>query len=81
VIKNDTGRACGTYGAQKRCIQVLVGGPDVKRPLGSLRCRWEDNIKIYFREVGWGGMDWSELAQDRDKWRTLVNAVMNLLVP
>ena len=52
-----------------------------KRPLGRPRRRWEDNIKMYGQEVGCGGMDWIELAQDRDRWRVLVNAVQNLRVP
>ena len=52
-----------------------------KTPLGRSRRRWENNIKMDFQEVGCGGMDWMELAQDRDKWRALVNAVMNLRVP
>ena len=59
----------------------LVGQPEGKRPLGRTRCRWEDNIKMDFQEVGCGGMDWIELAQGRDRWRALVNAVMNLRVP
>jgi hypothetical protein len=58
-----------------------VGKPEGKRPLGTPRCRWEDNTKMDLREIGWGGMDWIDLAQDRDKWRTLVNTVMNLRVP
>ena len=60
--------------------RVLVGKPEGKRPLGKPRRRWEDNIKIDLREVGGCG-DWMELAQDRDKWRALVNTVMNLRVP
>ena len=55
--------------------KVLVGKPDGKRPLGRLRRRWEDNIKIDLQEVGCGGMDWIDLAQDRDRWRAVVNAV------
>jgi hypothetical protein len=57
----------------------LVGKPEGKRPLGRSRCRWEDNIKMDFQEVGWG-MDWIELAQDTDRWRALVNVVMNFRV-
>jgi hypothetical protein len=52
-----------------------------KRPLGRPRRRWEDNIKMDRREMGWGGMEWIDLAQDRDQWRALVNTVMNLRVP
>jgi hypothetical protein len=59
----------------------LVGKPEEKRPLGRPRRRWEDNIKIDLQEVGCGGMDWIKLAQDRDRWRVLLNAVMNLRVP
>ena len=59
---------------------VLVGKPEGNRPLGRPRRRWEDNIKMVLREVGGGG-DWMELAQDRDRWRALVNTVMNLRVP
>ena len=58
--------------------RVLVGKPEGKRPCGKPRHRWEDNIKMNLKEVGRGGMDWIELAEDRDRWRTLVNAVMNL---
>jgi hypothetical protein len=61
--------------------RALVGKPEGRRPLGRPRCRWEDNIKMDLREIGWGSMDWINLAQDRDKWRALVNAVMNLRVP
>ena len=61
--------------------RVLLGRPEGKRPLGRPRCRWEDNIKMDLQEVGCGGMDWIELVHDRDKWRALVNAVMNLQVP
>jgi len=59
---------------------VMVGKPEGKRPLGRPRRRWKDNIKIDLQEVAYGGMDWMELAQDRDRWRALVNAVMNLRV-
>ena len=58
-----------------------MGKPEGKRPRGKSRRRWEDNIKMDLQEVGSGSMDWIELAQDRDRWRALVTAVMNLLVP
>ena len=58
-----------------------MGRPEVKRPLGIPRRRWEDNIKMDVKEDGCEGMDWIQLAQDRDRWRALVNAVMNLRVP
>jgi hypothetical protein len=61
--------------------RVLVGKPEGKIPLGRLRRRWEDNIKMDLQEVGCVGMDWIELAQDRDRWQVPVNAVMNLRVP
>ena len=57
--------------------RVLLGKPDGKRPLGRARRRWEDNIKMYLQEVGCGGVDWIELGLDRDRWRALVNAIMN----
>jgi hypothetical protein len=60
--------------------RVLVGNPEGKRPLGRPRSRWEDNIKAELQKVRCGGVDWIELAQDRDRWRALVNAVMNLRV-
>jgi hypothetical protein len=56
----------------------LARKPEGKRPLTKSRRRWEDNIKMDLQEVGWGGMDWIELAQNRDRWRALVNALMNL---
>jgi hypothetical protein len=58
-----------------------VGKREGKRPLGRPRHRWVDNIKMDFREIEWGGMDWIDLAQDRDQWKALVNTVMNLRVP
>jgi hypothetical protein len=60
---------------------ILVGKPGGKRPLGRPRRRWEDNVRMDLREIGWGGVDWIDLAQDRDQWRALVNTVMNLRVP
>jgi hypothetical protein len=54
--------------------------PEGNRPLGRPKCMWVDNIKVDLREIGWGGMGWVDLAQDRDQWRALVNTVMNLFV-
>jgi hypothetical protein len=65
-------------GEKRNAYRILVGKPEGKRPLGRLRRRWVDNIKI---EIGWDGMDWIDLAQDRDQRRALVNTVMNLRFP
>jgi len=68
--------------SEKRGVyRVLVGKPEGKRLLGRTRRRWVDNIRMDLQEVGCGYMDWIGLAQDRERWRTLVNAVMNLRVP
>jgi len=67
-------------GEGRGVYRVLVGKPGGKRSLGRPRRRWEDNIKMDLQEVGWGGIDWIDLAEDRDRWRALVNAVMNLRV-
>jgi hypothetical protein len=67
---------------EKRCVyRILVGKPEGKKPLGRPRRRWEDNIKMAFQEVGCEGMDWIDLTQDRNRWRALVNAAVNLRVP
>ena len=68
-------------GERRGVYRGMVGKTEEKRPLGSPRKRWEDNIKMDLQEVGCGGLDWIELAKDRGRWRTLVNAVMNLRVP
>jgi hypothetical protein len=84
VIKSRRIRWAGhvaRIGGGTRRIQGFCGKPEGKRPLGRSRRRWEDNVKMDLQEVGCGGMDWIELAQDRDRWWTLVNAVMNLRVP
>jgi hypothetical protein len=81
VLFLEMGGACSSDGEGRGVYRVLVGKPERKRPLVRPRRRWEDNIKLDLQEVGCGGLDWTELAQDRDRWRALVNAVMNLLVP
>ena len=68
-------------GERRGIYRVLVGNPEGKRPLGRPRQRWEDNIKTDLQKVGCGGMDWIELAQDRDRWWALENAVIDLHVP
>jgi hypothetical protein len=68
------GKGRGSY-------RILVGRPEGRRPLGRPRRRWEDNIKMDLQEVGWEGVDWIDMAQDRNRWRALVNTVMNLWVP
>jgi hypothetical protein len=68
-------------GEKRNAYSILVGIPEGKRPLGRPRRRWVDNSKMDLREVGWEGMDWIDLAQNRDQWRALVNTVMNLRVP
>ena len=67
--------------AERGVYRVLVGKPEGKRPLGKPRRRWVENIRIDFQEVGCGHVNWNGLAQDRDRWRTVVCAVMNLGVP
>jgi len=84
VIKSRRMRWTGhvaRMGEERGVYRVLVGKLEGKRPLGRTRRRWVDNIRIDLQEVGCGYMDWIGWAQDRDRWRTLVSAVMNLRVP
>jgi hypothetical protein len=67
-------------GEGRKVYKVLVGKLKGRRPLGRRRRRWEDGIKMDLREIGWGGVEWIQLAQDRDRWRAVVSAVMNLRV-
>jgi len=75
------GGACSACGERRGVYRVLVGKLEGKRPLGRPRHRWENNIKMDLQEVGCGGTDWIEMAQNRDRWWALVNVVMNLRVP
>jgi hypothetical protein len=68
-------------GEKRNAYRILVGDPEGKRSLGRPRRRWVDNIKMALREIGWDGINWINLAQNRGQWRALVNAVMNLRVP
>jgi hypothetical protein len=74
------GRACSTNGEKRNAYMILVRNPDGKRTLGRPRRRWVDNIKVDLGETACGGVEWTGLAQDRDTWRALVNAVMYLWV-
>jgi hypothetical protein len=84
IIKSRRMRWVGhvaRMGEKINAYRLLVGKPEGKRPLGRPRCRCVDNIKMDLLDIGWGGVDWIGLAQDRDKWRALVNTVMNLRAP
>jgi len=84
VVKSKRMRWAGhvaRMGEERVVCRVLVGKPEGRRPLGIPRRRWMDNIRMDLQELGCGYMDWIGLAQDRDRWRTLVSAVMNLRVP
>jgi hypothetical protein len=66
---------------RRNACRILIGKPEGKRPLGRLRRRWVDNIKMDLGEIGWDGVDWIKLVQDMDQWRAVVNTVMSLRVP
>jgi hypothetical protein len=80
VNEDEMGRACSTNGEKRNAYRILVGIAEEKRPLARPRRRWVDNIKMDLREIGWDGMDWIDLTQNRDQWRALVNTVMNLRI-
>jgi hypothetical protein len=67
-------------GEERNVYRVLMGKPEGKRPLGRPRRRWENRIRMDLREIGWGSVEWIQLPQDRDRWRAVVNTVMNLRV-
>jgi hypothetical protein len=75
------GGSCSTNGEKRNTYRLLVGKPEGKRPLGRPRRRWVDNIRMDLGEVGWGDVDWIGLAKDRNRWRDVVNSVLNLRVP
>jgi hypothetical protein len=84
VIKSRRMRWAGhvaRMGEGRGAYRILVGRPEGRRPLGRPRRRWDDNIKMNLQEVVWGVMGWIDMAQDRDKWRDVVNSVLNLRVP
>jgi hypothetical protein len=68
-------------GAKRNSYRILVGKPEGKKPLGRPRSKWMDSVKMDFRETGWGGMDWIDLAQDMDQWKAIVQTVMSFRVP
>jgi hypothetical protein len=81
-VKEDaSGRERSKNGAKRNSYRILVGKSEGKRPLGRPRRRRLDNIQMDLREIGWGGMEWIDLTQNRDQWRDLENTVMNLRIP
>jgi hypothetical protein len=81
VEEDEMGGPCSTNGEKRNAYRLLVGKPEGKRPLGRPRRRWVDNINRDLGEVGWSDVNWIGLAQDRNRWRALVNSVLNLRVP
>jgi hypothetical protein len=75
------GMACSTNGSDENAKKILIGITEGKKPLLKPRRIWEDNIETDFREIGWEGVDWIHLAQDRDQWRAAVDMVTNVRVP
>jgi hypothetical protein len=75
------GGPCSTNGEKRNAYRLLVEKPEGKRPLGRPRRKWVDNTRMDLGEVGWGDVDWIDLAQDRNRWRAVVNSVLNLRVP
>jgi hypothetical protein len=75
--EEEMGGACSTTGEKRNAYRLLVGKPEGKRSLGKPRRRWVDNMRMDLGEVGWGDVDWIDLAKDRNRWRALVNSVLN----
>jgi hypothetical protein len=80
-IKMRKARRVVRMGEKRNAYSLLVGKPEGKRPLGRPRRTWVDNIRMDLGEVGWGDVDWISLAKDRNRWRALVNSVLNFRVP
>jgi hypothetical protein len=80
VKEDEMGRTCSMNGEKRNAYRILVGKPEGKRPLRRPRRKWVNNIKMDLKEIGWYGMDWIDLAQNRGQWMALVNTVMNLRV-
>jgi hypothetical protein len=74
-------RVCSTNGAKRNAYRILVRNPERNIPLGISRRSWTDNIKMNLRETSWDDMDWTDLAEDKERWRALVNTVMNIWIP
>jgi hypothetical protein len=81
IKEDEMDRVCRTHEENIKSYRVLVGKPEGNRPLGRPRRKWKNNVKIDVRGIGWGVMDWIDLAKDRDQWRALVNTAKNLRVP
>jgi hypothetical protein len=81
VVEGEMGGACSTNEGEEERVRLLVGKPEGRRSLGRPRRRWLDNTRMDLVEVGWDDLDRIGLAQDRDRWKALVNSVLNLLVP
>jgi hypothetical protein len=80
-MEYEIGMECDTHGREEVCIRILLGNPEGKRPFGRHRRRCENNIRMNLREMGWGVMDWIDLAQNRDQWWAPANTVIKLRVP
>jgi hypothetical protein len=80
IKENEVGGTCGMHGRGEKLYKVLVGKPEGKRPVGRPTRRWEDGIRIDLKGFGWWVVEWIYLAQNRDRWRVLVNTVINLRV-
>jgi hypothetical protein len=80
-VEDEVGEACSMNQVQEECVKDIVGKPEGKGQLGRPKRSWVDTIRMDLAEIGWSGVDWICLAQDRNRWRAVVNSVMNLQVP